>query len=428
MMKISDIQIGDDQISITKRQGQFKIISKHFGGSTATIDVSIFNMPDFAEQFIEWMESPRIVTAANGETRTKPPYAPNTIKSYLGAILALGEQVSIPTICQKKLKKYLNDIGNVKSTTQVDEQFMSKLDANYGKKRRRNIDLIIDIVRHVGPIRMSDMIKTKVKNDDGICNFIDFDEGMWYISTHSTKNKTRRNFPISETAIKAINKHLYPDSEYLLLTRNFEPHADTAALSDMFIKTTGMTYKVVRKSYTEIANRDKDSLFMVNLANILGHQPSTQLTDYSVTPPLGFISHTVPTETLSLLINNQPLPTDLVHELFPNIDNHLIKYRQDEDGHTTLPFTTNNRTHNDPLYIICLEGSYVLTMERNEEQFKKNLFPGDCVFLSGNAISMWSHSISVANTDFSRIIKVLKGKPKPIIIRKIKIKPSVTLP
>jgi len=270
-MKISDITIGTRESSITKRRTQLGIMSKQFGGDRETLDLKIFTAPDFAERFIEWLTS---------------KYSQNTIKSYLGAVLAFGEQYSIPTKGYKKLKKYINDMGEIESTTLVDEQFMEKLDKCYETTKNRNVRLLIDIIKYVGPIRMCELIKTKVDKDDGVNNFIDMEKGIWYFTEDGTKTGTKREFSITHEAIQAIKKNLYCDSEWLILAGNFDPYSTTASLSSIFIRATTITFKTVRKSYIELANRDEDTLFSVNLANIMGHKVSTQMNDYAVVPPL----------------------------------------------------------------------------------------------------------------------------------------------
>jgi len=447
-MQISNITIGTRESSITKRRTQLGIMSKQFGGDRETLDLKIFTAPDFSERVIEWLTS---------------KYSQNTVKSYIGAILAFGEQYSIPTQCYKKLKKYLNDIGEIESTTIVDEQFMEKLDKCYETTKNRNVRLLIDIIRYVGPIRMCELIKTKVDKDDGINNFIDMEKGMWYLTEDGTKTGTRREFSITPEAIQAIKNHLYCDSEWLILAGNFDPYSTTASLSSIFIRATTITFKTVRKSYIEIANRDKDSLYVVNLANIMGHKVSTQMSDYAISPPLGFVSGIIPTEAIKIFKQCVPvaycciggIKSDLdgvdtpdriksekencyhpwskdshfkiditpgldntINKLFPDLKGkYSLEIRSDFKG-ITVPYHSDSDFYGEIIYMICLEGEYIIDMIddpdlRKPTKFQKTMFPGDYVRLSEDARYVWQHSIKVKESKLSMILRIGNSRTNP---------------
>lgn len=428
-----------------KRQGQLIKVAKKFCNSETDIDESIFSQPDFAEQYVDWI---------------KENYSLNTQISYARLIIGLANHTSSITVpCIKKLKSYIDDIGNVESSTHVDEHYSNKLDDAYGKHGKA-IDMIITIVRHVGAIRLFELINTKVRNRDDNLNFLDMDNYMWYFSKKSTKTGFERSFPVSPKAINAIKEHLWADSEYLILGKNFQPYTKTNSITQLFKAATGITYGVVRKSYIELSNNDKDANFIVNLANVMGHKTNTQLTSYSNTPPLGCIITELPSDVIDAFKNEQPIVPHSLYGKFYDVniaprghswskDNHIregisdnllklirkhfpdldtdqlsIEYRCDTTN-TTLPFHVDDHCYDEPIYMICLEGEYVLSMlkkgELQDMSFVKYMLPGDCVKLVGDARKIWQHGIGVMETKTSAILRLSYVIPdKPMIM------PSIT--
>jgi hypothetical protein len=395
------------------------MIAKKFCNSTTDLDTGIFSEPDFAEQFIEWLKDER-------------GYAENTCKSYITSVLALGEIIDIPVMCQKKLKLYINEMGNIVSRTNVDEGFMAKLDESYGKNR--NIDIIIEVIRHVGAIRLCELIRTKVANDDGKCNYLNLDVGKWIFRTGSTKNGINRDFMVSPEAVAAIRKRMFSGSDYLLLNKDFDPYGNAHSLTVLFDRVTGLNYTTVRKSYIEMSNRDKGSLYVVELANVMGHKPSTQMTAYSAIPPLGCIITVIPVNVIDMFRDSKvgyskmvilskggkgEKISEILKPYFGDVD--TIEYREE--------ISDQCYGKADPVYMLCLSGEYVLTMINGSKMYNRNMYSGDCVKITGEARREWSHSLKGVSPPETTKIRINKldrklDLPKAVEVRS-KIKPVI---
>jgi hypothetical protein len=350
-----------------KRKLQLSVIAEQFCGTKTEINPEIFCDEDFPEEFISWIKS---------------KYKENTQKSYISAICSLSYSVPIPLSCLKKLKAYVSSLGIIGSTTVIDEKYDEKLDSGYGKNT--SINMIITIVKYVGPIRLFEIIRTKIVNRDDIHNFLDLENNTWYFTEKSTKNKTARQFYISELAKREICKYIKEGSEFLVLRKNLKPYVDTNSLTILFKNATGISYVQTRKSYIELANRTNDSVYLVELANIMGHKPSTQLTSYSDVPPLGLVVSDVGTvETEVELINMLRKTYIGIVNIDHSVNKHICYRNLNEIGY------------------VCLTGEYILNLYDSDNNlvYKKHMMPGCYVKVK-----------DICFSEFIAITKITDGK------------------
>ena len=265
---IDDLMFPDWKASTAyKRRGQFQKISEWTGGNSKTINPEIV----------------KDVSTMDIIKDNLPNASHTTLRSYYQALLSIAHELGYTKEFMMEIKRKMDKLGEKPGKeTKVDDEYKDKLIDAIGKNRA--IDVIISVVINTGPLRLSDMLNTKLKQENPRYNFLDFDKMEWRIRAESTKNNKDRVVAISE-GLKDDIMSIYEEDlpEWLLTSEKTKKQfQSTEPLTKLFKKIVGVNYGVIRKSYI---NEQTDKLgFGEGLANDMGHSIKSEMRYYSKLP------------------------------------------------------------------------------------------------------------------------------------------------
>jgi hypothetical protein len=224
------------------------------------------------------------------------PYATTTKVTIATILQVMAEYFN----ASPKIVRSLNmDVNQLQAKSKVDGTHIKPLEINQDTKdsinrsanaakpqAKANMKILAAIDNLLGVLRFSDITRTKTIDEAG-WNYLDLDNGIWYIRSATTKARFDRKFKVPKDVINVIRE--WSQNDLVLSDKLGKPMNNenaNKALSNQFKRVFGFPMGSLRKGDAQHTYETADSLEDVKeKANILGHSVKTQLERYVTEHP-----------------------------------------------------------------------------------------------------------------------------------------------
>ncbi len=139
---------------------------------------------------------------------------------------------------------------------------------------------VLTIYIHGFPIRLGEIVNTSI-HDDGKLNYLDLQNLTWYIRKDFTKNRTARQFEITQELADELKGHIHKKGR-LVCRRSGGGFTSNITLKSLDINCFKITeirnsYETMNLSRTDIDDKAKFAISN----NVLGHSTSVAFANYT---------------------------------------------------------------------------------------------------------------------------------------------------
>jgi len=172
--------------------------------------------------------------------------------------------------------------GSSKVPVKVDEPFKQTMEEVKSSDQNMNILRDISLSSFAG-MRLSDLIHTRVTDDDGTHSYLNMETGHWSIRTRLRKGEDRILI-VPPDLMDKLRQYSFREG-WLLSNKAGFPFEISASISSKFQRTYGMTYGSIRKGACDAVHEKDDIKETIAHAKIMGHSTHIELAKYVSTPP-----------------------------------------------------------------------------------------------------------------------------------------------